>query len=486
MKKSIAIVGAGVSGLAAAWGLRNYPGRVVLYDKSSSIGGNCQSRQIAVGDEYRFCDLGVNDFNTRAYSSVLEAMDEVGIEYGLLEDSACFYSDTSSYAYTIGGLNYHRAMPEGIAAEYARFQTEAAQYYKDHPNTNCSIGEYLYNIASPAYSTDFGEHCIFPRVNAMYFMDPDKQAADMSFKAVMHYYILQEGFGTAYGPLRMYFKDGAQNWLKRLAQFLNRNIVLNADVRIQANLQNPAQASYTLSYTNSRNEVVDEVFDQVIFACHSDAIAPMVSGSAVIQTLQEHVLRKVRYAPSVAYAHTYTGILPPDVNLWRTYNVTVHDATHVGGKTYPYSMTYVCNKHQNDAKSGTYNNYGGPQILVTLNPREDVKKILDDEIKAMQATPSVAPLYMLCDANTHAPIVWSFPHNIVDNASIRAQDDLVQFQGREGLFFTGGWTQGAGLHEECWIQSQAVATAIQTGLPFDKPTSDQNQAHTILKALRAR
>ena len=51
MDKSIAIIGAGVSGLAAAWGLRDYPGRVVLYDKGDKIGGNCQSRWVAVGDQ---------------------------------------------------------------------------------------------------------------------------------------------------------------------------------------------------------------------------------------------------------------------------------------------------------------------------------------------------------------------------------------------------------------------------------------------------
>ena len=66
MANSIAIIGAGISGLATAWGLRNYPGRVVIFEKSSMIGGNCQSRWLAVGDQYRFCDLGVNDFNTRA------------------------------------------------------------------------------------------------------------------------------------------------------------------------------------------------------------------------------------------------------------------------------------------------------------------------------------------------------------------------------------------------------------------------------------
>ena len=461
MNKSVAIVGAGVSGLAAAWGLRDYPGRVVLYDKSEVIGGNCQSRWIAVGDQYRFCDLGVNDFNTRAYSEVVLAMDEVGIGYSLLEDSACFYSPDGAFAYTIGGLDYHRPMPPALAAQYARFQQEAAQYYLKNPATRVTIGQYLSRVASPPYSPEFGRLCIFPRVNAMYFVDPARRVEDMPFKAVMHYYILQEGFGTPYGPLRMYFHGGAQNWLKRLAQYLARSIVMGADLKISA----LPSGQYQVASTQGKEETTLESFDQIIFACHANAIAGIMDNAAVIQPLQQDVLHHIRYAPSTAYAHTYTGILPPDVNLWRSYNVTIHGdgvgPDRAAVQSHPYSMTYLCNKHQNDAQSGKHDRYGGPQMLVTLNPREEVRAILDNEIAGSTQT-----RYMLRDANTHAPITWEFPHNVLDLEGIDAQSRLTAYQGQHGLFFAGGWTYGSGLHEECWQQSQAVARAVRSNAPF--------------------
>lgn len=470
MAGSIAIIGAGISGLAAAWGLRDYPGRVVLYDKSDLIGGNCQSRWVAVGDDYRFCDLGVNDFNTRAYGDVVQAMDEVGIGYSLLEDSACFHSPDGAFAYTIGGLDYHRPMPPALAAEYARFQQEAAQDYLKNPTTRVTIGEYLSEFASPAYSEAFGRLCIFPRVNAMYFMDPTRPAQDMPFKAVMHYYILQEGFGTPYGPLRMYFQGGAQNWLKRLSQYLNRTIVMGADIMIST----LPTGQYQVAYAQRNGQVGQESFDRIIFACHADAIAGLMNNAPVIQPVQQDVLQHIRYAPSTAYAHTYAGILPPDVNLWRSYNVTIHGD---GAQPHPYSMTYLCNKHQNDAKSGTYNRYGGPQVLVTLNPREDVKTILDNEIAGRTQT-----RYMLRDANTHAPIQWEFQHNVLDLAGMDAQSRLNAHQGQNGLYFACGWTYGSGLHEECWQQSQAVARAIQTGAPFVPPEVPGTAPTHILRA----
>ena len=475
MDKSIAIIGAGLSGLAIAWGLRDYPGRVVLYDKGDKIGGNCQSRWVAVGDQYRFCDLGVNDFNTRAYAGVVEAMDEVGIGYSLLEDSACFYSPDGSFAYTLGGLAYHRPMPLALAAEYARFQQEAAQDYLKDPGTRVSIGEYL-SLASPPYSADFGRLCIFPRVNAMYFMDPTRRAEDMPFKAVMHYYILQEGFGTPYGPLRMYFHGGAQNWLKRLAQYLGRRMVMGADLQISAELS----GQYTVSSTQGGGAAARESFDAVIFACQADAIAGLMQNAPVIRNVQQDVLQHIRYAPSTAYAHTYTGILPPDVNLWRSYNVTIHgDAAGTGPQ--PYSMTYLCNKHQNDAQSGQHDRYGGPQVLVTLNPCDRVKTILDDEIAGRTET-----RYMLRDANTHEAIKWEFPHNVLDLDGIDAQARLEAHQGQMGLFFTGGWSYGSGLHEECWQQSQAVALAVRSGAPFSTPGFAGAAPPHIVRAMQLR
>ena len=77
--------------------------------------------------------------------------------------------------------------------------------------------------------------------------------------AVMRYYIL-EGFGTPYGPLRMYFPDGAQNRLKRLSQYQNRPIVIGANLKISTS----KDVQFTLSYSRFNGEVVQEDFDKIV------------------------------------------------------------------------------------------------------------------------------------------------------------------------------------------------------------------------------
>ena len=44
MKKKIAIIGAGVSGLAAAWALREHDAEITIFEKSRGLSGRTASR----------------------------------------------------------------------------------------------------------------------------------------------------------------------------------------------------------------------------------------------------------------------------------------------------------------------------------------------------------------------------------------------------------------------------------------------------------
>lgn len=465
--RQVAVIGAGVAGLALGWHLRGAPVRLTYYEKNPHPGGNCRTGWVSVGGEYRFCDLGVNDFNTRAYRQVVQAMDELGIAYELLEDSACFYTlkgalytTTEHYwyaqgkplphwrarqmpvsAYTIGGLPY-QPMPEHLARDYARFKVDAPRFLMNNPADAASltIGQYL-ERANPPYHPDFGRLCIFPRVNAMYFVSNAFPARDMPFTAVMHYYMLQEGFGTYFdGPLRMYFRDGAQNWIERLAQ------ALQADIRhgeaVQVDWLGGAQPWGVL---DARGRLLGR-YDQVVFASHADQALKALRPTAPPWQALRALLQRFPYAPSTGFAHTYAGVLPPDPNLWRTYNVRVHDLDpNRPPGVNSYSMTYLCNKHQNDARSGSRNRYGGAQMFVSLNPFEEIPEE-----------------HILTDANTGEPLIWSFPHNVLTFDALQAQADLARQQGSfQGLYFVGGWCYGAGLHEECWVQARDVAHLLR-------------------------
>ena len=51
------------------------------------------------------------------------------------------------------------------------------------------------------------------------------------------------------------------------------------------------------------------------------------------------------------------------------------------------------------------------------------------------------------------PAKVDLAHNVVTVEAMQAQTALGQIQGHDDLYFTGGWTNGAGLHEEILAQN---------------------------------
>ena len=61
----------------------------------------------------------------------------------------------------------------------------------------------------------------------------------------------------------------------------------------------------------------------------------MLNVAGILHPLEQNVLRYVHHARRIAYAHTCNGILPPHVNLRRTYNVTVRSTTNASDAEVP-------------------------------------------------------------------------------------------------------------------------------------------------------
>ena len=77
----IAIIGAGVSGLALAWLLNDSGHDIDVYEREGAPGGDCKTARFNFGSYQRWSDLGVNDFNAATYSRVVAVMDQLGVEY---------------------------------------------------------------------------------------------------------------------------------------------------------------------------------------------------------------------------------------------------------------------------------------------------------------------------------------------------------------------------------------------------------------------
>ncbi len=430
---NVAIIGGGVSGLFVAYLLQKQGGYNVTLYEGGSVGGNCYTANATVGTAQRWADLAVNDFNQPQYQEVVDIMDALGVAYRDLEDTACFFHQSGDVAYTLDG-GYQTPMPPALASLYAQFQANAPSVMSDPQYFDWTVQDYLTKVEPFAGNQDFANLCIYPRVAAMYFCSDDG-AAGMPIQAVLHYYVLQEGFGTTVPPRRRYFVGGSHQWIVALKQACNVNVI-------------PQTAA--LDVSTGALVVNGTTYDRVVFAGHAEDVLNAYPGA---QTDIQACLRQFSYTQSYATAHVFPGVLAGDPRAHRTYNVLIRDNPQ---SFQGYSMSYVINHHQADLWNPQDNYWDGQQYYVTLNAQTDI--------------PASAILSGPSGAIYNVP----FRHNVLDQKARVAQQTLwsahsgTPIQGRFGVYFTGGWTTGAGLHIECYHSAVAIVNLLQGAAHADQ------------------
>lgn len=511
--KRIAIIGGGVSGLAMAYNLLNkphFPCTVDIYEANDYLGGNADTATVnlgylkdpeqrkaignADGDLIRFADLGVDDFNKATYTHIAAIMDEIKFyDYKPLEDTACFFTLDGQKVLTAdenlkhGTSDPRFVVPEALSKTYGKFMSDAARAVTD-PEQQKKYYRYTVKQFVEEYIADHADekllleqmrdNLLYPRINAMYFAADTSGSGQLPLRSVMRYYIIQEGFDPDNPkpptPERMYFLDGAQSWINKLAEYLEAkyekrlHIFYNAQASVfvekdRVQISVPPKSGVGLPKPES--------YDLVVMTTHADDALRSIKTGMTPDIV--NMLDKVAYTNSIAVAHTFAGVLPPDRNAWRTYNVLIREGTAI----HPYSMTYVMNRHRNDVENPKFNVAGMPQYFVTLNP---VVPIPDEYVlktpkgeqrkpagyaKVLNENEERLPGWHYLEKGSVGegePVIGWFKHNVLDFNCLDAQDDLNDLQGGayKNLFFAGGWSHGAGLHEECWIMAKQVAERI--------------------------
>ena len=486
----IAIIGGGISGLIAAKTLselgyhNNY-----LFEAEAELGGNSSTQAVQLGTDTRWADMGVNDYNTKTYLNIYRLICELGAVTAPLDDTTSYSTSDGAVSYTVDGLpNTSLPYPTMSQEAYAKFQadiqyfwTSVYQVANDSFFESKTVADYLaqpYNPDNPdtphyAFGPDFGAYYLLPRVNGMYFATA-AGPQQMPILLVTHYYVLQEGYNQygAPNPDRRYFVGGTRQLVDRIQDWLLNDYDLYATdqaadeaqglgkfmlgQRVALRSTSAEYPEYYVTWPDPHTGLAHEVgpFASVIMATHADAaqqcLRPLDAANqphlgAVLQNLSGY-----QYEASTAYIHTDASLLPVDVNAWRSFNIHIFEYDGPGPYQAPYTITYLENRHQNDALNLSYclNPYN-PQFFTTLNPPT-----------------SLLPRYIL-QSPTGQPAVKTFNHNVATMNTIRLQRELALLQEQGALhriYFTGGYTLGVGLHEECWISANHAARRA-TGHP---------------------
>ena len=419
-RERIAVIGAGVSGLTAAW-LLSRRFQVTLFEANNYLGGHTNTVDVTVDGITAPVDTGFLVFNDRTYPNLVAMFRHLGIAHASSDMSFSVRVDeerlewAGSNLATVFAQKRNLIKPEfwRMLKEILRFNRESNRALSSGAGRDVSLGEFL---DEHGYGRAFRDWYLLPMSGAIWSC-PTRQMleypADTFFRFCHNHGLLR----ISDRPVWKTVSGGGREYVKKLVSGLD-------DVRLQSPV-----ASVTRSANGVRVAGVNgdsEEFASAVFACHSDQALKLL-GDASAQ--ERALLSGIRYQPNCAVLHTDTSLLPRSKDAWAAWNYVAGTSSADGR---PVSVSYLINRLQPVPFSRP--------VLVTLNPTHEPRS-----------------------ATVLAR--FQYAHPVFDGVAIQAQRNLAQIQGKNKTWFCGAWT-GYGFHEDGLRSALSVANAMGITAPW--------------------
>lgn len=403
-RPSVAVVGAGVSGLTAAYLLaRRYS--VTLFEAADRLGGHAHTHDVTDPTGAQFAvDSGFIVHNDRTYPHLRRLFGELGVESRPTEMSMSIRDDSTGLEYAGGrGVKGIFAQPRrtrdprflALLAQVKRFHRRANTFLEQTDDADqTTYGEFL---RAEGFSGTFLSQYAVPLVSCVWSMGSSTALhypARYLFRFLAHHGMLAVGGSPQWHTV----VGGSRTYVDAIAGRL-------ADVR-------SGQAVTTVLREDDGVSIQDTSgtwsrHDKIVLAAHADQTLSMLADPS---PEEKEVLGAFGYSRSEAFLHTDARLLPRAQRArasWNYLTPPAHD-----GDSVPV-VTYWMNRLQglNSAE----------QYLVTLNARDriDPDRVID---------------------------VMSYEHPTYDLAAVKAQPRLASLATPTTVY--AGAYHGWGFHED--------------------------------------
>lgn len=411
----IAVVGAGVAGLGAAWALKG-PHEVVVYEAENRLGGHANTVGIDYDGAALAVDTGFIVYNEDNYPNLRGLFDALGVETRMTD---------MSFACAGGGVEWSSSFPRGVFAQkrnlvrpdflgmlndirrfYAVARADLLQGGIDDLTLSAWLtlrrfgggfrNRFLLPMGAAIWSTTESGIGEFPAQSFLRFM---ANHGLLQFRAAK--------WRTVVG--------GSRTYVDRIGEALGDSVRLRAPVQV---VRRTALGVLVRDATGQEDR-----FDQVILACHAPrALAMLADASPEEQTL----LAAIRYAPNRVFLHRDSRLMPRRESAWGSWNYV----TSSSEKTSPY-VTYWMNN--------------------------------------LQGVDAARPLFVSLNSPPPDPALtfgtWGYDHPQFDTAALAAQRRFGRIQGRGGVWYAGAWL-GHGFHEDGLTSGVKAALALGGKVPW--------------------
>ncbi|MDH3534352.1 MAG: FAD-dependent oxidoreductase [Gammaproteobacteria bacterium] len=421
----IAIIGAGISGLTAAYYLR-HKHDITVYESAPRVGGHTATVDVRHRGRDYAIDTGFIVYNDWTYPKFIELITELGVATQTTEMSFSVRCDNSGLEYGGNSLNalfaqranllrpsFHRML-----LDILRFNREAV---KDLDSGRISaattLGEYL---SANRYGDEFTYRYLLPMGCAIWSASTARMV-DFPLLFFTRFFKNHGLLSVNDRPQWHVIKGGSRSYLEPLTREFSDSIYVNA--KISSVRRRPGAVELVMA----NGPTVQ--YDQVIFGCHSD----QALGLLVDATMAERdALTAIPYQSNEVVLHTDESLLPRRRLAWSSWNYWLRERYQQRAV-----LTYNMNILQG-IESDT-------NFCVTLN-----------------ATESIAANKII---NT-----FEYSHPVFSLESVAAAAKIEGFNGLNRTWFAGAYL-GNGFHEDGVVSGRKVADAINhlaSSAPQDK------------------
>lgn len=409
----LAVVGAGIAGLACAWLLARRA-RVTLFEAGDHVGGHTNTVTVDGGLPV---DTGFIVYNERNYPLLTRLFAWLRVPTQPSDMSFAVSIDRGGIEYAGDNLAKLFAQPANLfrpthwrmLRDILRFNRETLALLEAGGLEGLSLGEYL---ARGGYSRAFRERYLLPMGGAIWSC-PTRAMLDFPARTFAAFFRNHGLLALDDRPLWRTVTGGGREYVRRLLADFEGEVFTGLPVT-------------RVRRRRGGVEIVDggghvRQFDRVVLACHADqALALLESPSP----LEREVLASFRYQPNLAVLHSDPALMPQRARIWASWN-------YLSGAADRIAVTYWMNRLQSLP--------GRKNYFVTLNPVAEPRAEL-----------------------VHRRI--EYRHPVFDTRAIAAQRELDRIQGPD-IFFAGAW-QGYGFHEDGMRSAVNVAARLGVQPPW--------------------